>query len=214
MTKLAVFDLDGTILDKTTAEREFFFFLLAQRKLQLTQFGHFFVGLLRQILSGGFKTLSQNKRYLCGLDAAQMAALIPEFCRTRLQHQFSAPVLQQLQELKKQSFTIVLLTGSPTFIISGLKELLPVDVVIGTEMEIQDGRFTGKITGIFPHGEGKVTIFREHFSNMDVDYASSYAFANRLSDVRLLELFGHPVATHPDRKLRHYAESIKWHTIF
>jgi phosphoserine phosphatase len=46
-----------------------------------------------------------------------------------------------------------------------------------------------------------------------IDWASSWALADRKSDLPVLELVGHPVAVHPDRKLRKLARQRGWEII-
>lgn len=210
MTRLAVFDLDGTILYRTTAERELFYFLLRKRVIKPSQVVHFLWEAFRLVLSGRTDLLRQNKYYLHRLFVKDIESLLPQFCHYRLKAHFSDRVVKQLHQLKSEGYLIVLLSGAPTIILRQLQRVLPIDLVIGTELEINEGKFTGEITGIYPYGKDKVTALLQRFASTNIDYASSYAFANRYSDIPLLELLGNPVAVHPDRKLRRYACQRNW----
>ncbi len=149
MTRLAVFDLDGTILYRTTAERELFYFLLKKRVIKPSQVVHFLWEAFRLVLSGRTDLLRQNKYYLHRLFVKDIESLLPQFCHYRLKAHFSDRVVKQLHQLKSEGYLIVLLSGAPTIILRQLQRVLPIDLVIGTELEINEGKFTGEITGFF-----------------------------------------------------------------
>ena len=47
----------------------------------------------------------------------------------------------------------------------------------------------------------------------DIDWARSWALADRHSDLPVLELVGHPVAVHADRRLRRLARKRGWEIV-
>jgi phosphoserine phosphatase len=58
----------------------------------------------------------------------------------------------------------------------------------------------------------KVRQTREFFSSrhLEIDWAASFAYGDSITDQDLLTLAGHPVAVHPDPKLRVLAQSQNW----
>lgn len=110
--------------------------------------------------------------------------------------------------------------GRLTFIVSGafqpiLQEVgrrMNAEYVIGTPLEESDGRYTGRLPAPACFGPEKARQVRGFIERMglDVDLASSYAYADRYHDIPLLEMVGHPVATYPDEGLLAYARERGW----
>jgi HAD superfamily hydrolase (TIGR01490 family) len=87
--------------------------------------------------------------------------------------------------------------------------------VVGTKVEMKDGRYTGRILPPVITGADKDRYAREYFSSkgIEVDWAASYAYADSITDTGLLNMVGHPVAVHPDAKLYDLAHSRNWEMI-
>ena len=56
--------------------------------------------------------------------------------------------LNAMRRHHEQGARIIVVTGAATIYLPGLLDGLPVDEVIGTELEIADGRLTGRIAGV------------------------------------------------------------------
>ncbi len=59
----------------------------------------------------------------------------------------------------------------------------------------------------------KVEALTRRIDPEGIDWSGSWALADRLSDLPILELVGHPVAVHADRKLRRLARQRGWEII-
>jgi phosphoserine phosphatase len=87
--------------------------------------------------------------------------------------------------------------------------------VVGTQVELKNGRYTGRIVPPVITGADKDRYAREFFSarSIDIDWEASYAYADSITDTDLLNMVGHPVAVHPDAKLYEMARSRNWEMI-
>ncbi len=213
MLKVGVFDLDGTILKNTTAERQLFSFLLKRGIISLPQILSFGNVSLRMLLEGKVNRLRTNKHYLKGVKTAVIRALLPDFCSQALGSFFSKRVVEKMRSLKGENYHILVLSGAPDLILEYLQKNLPFDSFIGSRLETKNGYLTGEIFDVYPYGNDKVVAFKNHFNDTTIDYEASFAFANKYSDVSLLETFGHPVAVYPDRKLLDHARTHGWEVI-
>ncbi|MCK7477264.1 MAG: haloacid dehalogenase-like hydrolase [Candidatus Moduliflexus flocculans] len=120
---------------------------------------------------------------------------------------------RKILSLKVQGCRIVLLSGSLQVLVDQLKERLEAEILIGTELEVVDGRLTGRKTGIFAYGPGKIDALYKRIDPEGIDWAGSWALADRISDLPVFELVGHPVVVHGDRKLRRLARERGWEII-
>ena len=63
-------------------------------------------------------------------------------------------------------------------------------------------------------GPGKVTRLQQHLGDAgQIEWQDSYAYADSLTDLPLLERVGHPVAVYPDAELAALAQSRGWEII-
>ena len=87
--------------------------------------------------------------------------------------------------------------------------------VVGTKLELKDGRYTGRFIPPVITGADKDCYAREFFlnNNPDVDWESSYAYADSITDTGLFNMVGHPVIVYPDQKLYALASSNNWKII-
>ncbi|RKY80024.1 hypothetical protein DRQ00_02640 [candidate division KSB1 bacterium] len=213
MLKLAVFDLDGTLLRNTSAEIQLFRYLLYQHLLKSAQLLNFAREALNLLPQGLLTTVRRNKGYLYGIDVKAFRQILPQFCVSFLQPRLCPEMVERMTQLKQQKFCVVILSGTLQLILLELQTMLPVDVVIGSVIETKNGVFTGRVIGLHPYGKDKVKVLSQHFANRSLDYLSSFVFADRYSDVSLMELFGWPVAVHPSQKLRRLAQKRGWEII-
>jgi HAD superfamily hydrolase (TIGR01490 family) len=103
--------------------------------------------------------------------------------------------------------------GEPVYIVSAtLQEIVQViaddlgfDGALGTIVEVEDGKYTGRATRSL-HAENKARCIRE----LGYDLEASTAYSDSHTDLPFLEAVGHPVVVNPDRKLRRIAAERGW----
>lgn len=210
MLKLAVFDLDGTLLIDTSAEAQLLRFLCKQHLIKPYHVFHTAVSFFRLMTDGITLSIRSNKSYLRGMSVEKFEQILPSFYDLYLRPRLSKMVVERMAILKSQNFRIVILSGTLQMILDYLRNLLPMDEGVGSIMEIKDGIYTGRMVGLHPYGRDKIAVLENHFAGQPVDYTASFAFADRTSDIPLLERFGHPVATYPKRRLRRIAFERNW----
>jgi HAD superfamily hydrolase (TIGR01490 family) len=112
--------------------------------------------------------------------------------------------------------------GHRVFIVSGtfsplLDEIgrhLGVADTVGTPLVVREGRLTGACELPVCQGQGKVSRLERYLgSDGSIQWPQSYAYADSLTDLPLLERVGHPVAVHPDRELAAHAQANGWEVI-
>ena len=121
-------------------------------------------------------------------------------------------VIQRLNHHREQGHTIVLLSGMFVDFLGIMGQRLHADYVIGTKMEIKDGCYTGRIVKPLCFGINKVKCLQDWVDKeqLRVDWSASSALADSYYDLPVLEIFGYPVATYPDQRLRALAKQRRW----
>jgi HAD superfamily hydrolase (TIGR01490 family) len=213
-TRLAVIDLDGTLLKGMNAERIFYLHLLVTGHVSIFRMTGFLLSVLRDIARMGFRpAIGSNARLLRGRTPEDVRQWANAFGHVFLRKAVPEDLRTKILSLKKEGCRIVLLSGSLQVLVDQLKERLEAEILIGNDLEVVDGRLTGRKTGIFPYGRMKLDALFQRIDPEHIDWASSWALADRHSDLPVLELVGHPVAVHADRRLRRLARKRGWEIV-
>jgi HAD superfamily hydrolase (TIGR01490 family) len=124
-------------------------------------------------------------------------------------------VIARMRDHQAKGHAVVLVSAQFYPSLAMLASHYKTEGLVGTKLELKDGRYTGNIIPPVISGDAKDHYTREYFSsnNIDIDWGSSYAYADSITDMGLFGLVGNPVAVHPDKKLYETAKSKKWEII-
>ena len=103
-----------------------------------------------------------------------------------------------LREHKRMGHRVVLLSGALDFLLDPFKDLA--DDVLSASLAEEDGVYTGEL-GAPVAGEARARMLASFARKRGVDLGRSYAYADSISDLPMLEAVGNPVAVNPDRRL-------------
>jgi HAD superfamily hydrolase (TIGR01490 family) len=106
----------------------------------------------------------------------------------------------------------VVLSASPQPLVEQIATLLGVQQGIGTVIEHDGGILTGRIVQPMCYGEGKLERLVQvlGWSGDQANGTFSYAYADSMSDLPLLDSVNAPVVIAPDRQLRRLAVERDW----
>ncbi len=105
---------------------------------------------------------------------------------------------------------LAVLSSSSPYASEPLGARLDIPHVLCTRFEVQDGVFTGAVSGPVCFGQGKVRVAEAFAQTHDVDLSESWFYTDSYSDLPMLERVGHPVAVNPDLRLRRHARTRNW----
>ena len=108
---------------------------------------------------------------------------------------------------------LVIVTATSDFITRPIADLLGVDHLIATQVEVVDGEYTGKPYGTPSFREGKVTRVNQWLSEQQQTYSKTYFYSDSINDLPLLEQVDVPIAVTPDEPLRMHAQRLHWKII-
>lgn len=115
---------------------------------------------------------------------------------------------------QRMGHTVVIASSATSVQISALADELGVTEVLCTQLEMVNGRATGKLTGRPLWGPGKEAMIREFAQDRGIDLAESFAYGNGNEDVPYLATVGHPVAVNPQPGLLREAQKRAWPVVF
>jgi HAD superfamily hydrolase (TIGR01490 family) len=134
-----------------------------------------------------------------------------EECFVRLAEERLFPEAGRLVEThRRRGHHLVLCTGVNTLRCEPIQRRLGLDAIIGTELEIADGRCTGSIVGALCAGVEKAARIERYAVERGMDLGMSYAYGDSHTDLPMLEAVGHPTAVNPDPVLKVVARERGW----
>ncbi|WP_297850392.1 HAD family phosphatase [uncultured Corynebacterium sp.] len=211
----AFFDLDKTIIATSSAfafGRGFLDNGMITRgealELFLTKTSYMFNG---QSSSKMDATRDRLADMVAGWPVADVRRVVAETMNTVVTPAIYREARELIDWHREQGHDIVILSASASLLVEPIAKELGINRIVATEVEIEDGKLTGKITR-YLKGEEKAKAMRELVEKRNYDLAASYAYSDSLTDVPMLALVGHPVAVNPERGLRKHALEHGWET--
>ncbi|MEW1695232.1 HAD family hydrolase [Streptomyces sp. NPDC093249] len=129
----------------------------------------------------------------------------------RVRHRLLASSAPLVENLRRNGFTPVLLSGSPQEMIDRIADELGVAHRIGMRLATgADSAYTHRFLALPAVPEVKAALFRALAARLGADVRAALAVGNSASDHALLDAVGHPVAFEPDDTLRALARDGGW----
>ncbi len=150
-----------------------------------------------------------------GLNREETSSLFKEMAEDQVLNRLRPDIIKILRRHQSEGRIVVLLSGAFRELLEVVGQRLGVFHVVGTKLEMRDGAYTGEIISPVCFGSNKVSLFQEFVDSirLEIDFSSSFAYADSISDTPMLEMVGNPVAVYPDRKLRRLAQQRGWQLI-
>ena len=210
---LAVFDVDGTLVETNVVE---YFLWMRLRAQPLEDWPAFMAEMLRAAprwlyLERRSRAEFQRSFYrqYDGLDYEVMKKLGREALNAVTLRRIYPEGMRRIREHQRAGHRVLLLTGALDVVVEPLAELLGVEVD-SAHVLIKDGRMTGDLQSPPPAGEARATLLEEYAAKNGIVLSESFAYADSLSDLPMLELAGTPVVVNPDARLSQVAGQRGW----
>jgi phosphoserine phosphatase len=116
-----------------------------------------------------------------------------------------------IRTLKRIGFRCGVVSGGFTPIIERLAEDLGLDYYVANDLEIEDGKLTGRVTGDIVDRAGKAVALREFAARFDVPLSQCVAIGDGANDIDMLSTAGLGVAFNAKPALREVADTALSH---
>lgn len=211
MKKLHVFDLDRTLLVNNCsfafgaflAQMGLFSFrqkisaLMGKLRLK------FFINTPKEIHERLFTKLFR------GRVTSEITSLIPSFVEEFLKKGLRKSLLQELQSALERKETVLLLSNSPSFLVSAIAKHLGIIYWRATEYAEDCKKRFDQIIYMMD-GEAKAAFLTVFAQEKGFAQREIIAYSDSIDDLPLLEKAGQKIAVAPDKQLRHLAENRGW----
>ena len=150
---------------------------------------------------------------LAGFDTASLQPLREQFLREWVEPRIPDDARELLSKCRAVGDLLVLTTATNRAISELTAASLGVDHFICTELEMSNGRYTGRTAGILNMRSGKIDRLRAWLDELGqpqrlLREASFYS--DSINDVALLSAVQHPIVVDPDPRLEATARQKGW----
>lgn len=185
MVRFAFYDFDDTLLKYDSMARLFIYYAKRHPLAWLIGVKLLFEALLYFLHVLSFQTVKETLLY----PLRQMSdAQIEHFYRTILAPCYYPHVIQTMKEHAQNGVHVYIVSASPEAYL--ICDDLPVEMVIGTQLERKNGHWTNHIVSANCKGVEKVrrieAVLKE--KNMQIDYEHSFAYSDSDSDWPMMQL--------------------------
>jgi fatty acyl-CoA reductase len=210
---LAVFDVDGTLVQTNVIE---YFLWMRLRDQPLDAWPRFLAAMASRAprwlyLERRSRAEFQRAFYreYDGLDLERMRQLGREALEAITLRRVFPEGLRRIRAHKRAGHRVLLLTGALDVVVEPLAELLEVDLDCA-HLLVRDGRLTGDLESPPAAGEARATLLQAYADRHGLDLGASFAYADAISDLPMLETVGLPVVVNPDARLSQVADQRGW----
>ena len=209
---LAVFDLEGTVVDSNLVEQYLLLWAGGVPKKRLaTDLPDLFAR-----LPGYVRTERRNRgdfirdfmRRYRGFTVADLTRLADGSYGRAMRRRVYPAALERVAAHRAAGHRTVLVTGSIDLLVSPLREYF--DEVIAGEMHEVDGVLTGYLDGPPLVDESRAAWLRRYAEQGGYDLAGSYGYGDSHADQIWLQLTGNPNVVNPDVPLYRHAKAKRW----
>jgi HAD superfamily hydrolase (TIGR01490 family) len=210
--KLALFDLDHTLLDGDS-DVSWAQFLIEEGVLHPEEYhakNQWFADRYKDGTLDIHQFLDFQLAPIARRPRAQLDAWHEQFMQRKIRpiiHAGAADLIEQHADA-----LVALVTATNRFITAPIAAELGIEHLVATDIEEVDGMFTGKPFGTPCFREGKITRVDEWLASRGerLEDFESWFYSDSLNDLPLLRRVDHPVAVDPDATLRAHAQERGW----
>lgn len=216
----AFFDLDGTIIKKTSLIEFYKYYLEIEYSedstIKVLEFERSVQDSYKKLKDRSLVNAWYYRSYLANMSIEYLKKLGKSWYENskRKNDFFVKEIVDIIENHKECGHKVVILTGSFREIVAPISEQLAMDFEIVSPLEEKLGKYTGKLTGLPTIEEGKKKALLAFIEKYKICLDNCYGYGDHCSDISFLELVKHPnVVSSCSDDLLDYAKRNKWDVI-
>ena len=218
--RAAFFDIDGTLTSERTWKgiMDYFTHNHLRRGMHLAFLGaHYPLYYLRRfglISESAFRSpwAAHLAWYVRGYTPQEAEAIWDWVVKEFLSNHWRMDARRLLDDHRTRGDPVMLVSAGPQPLLERIAREVGASHVVATEFELREGCYTGHSLEPVCIDENKAALAKAYLDRRDieVDFLASYAYADAISDLHLLDMVGNPVAVYPDEELGRVAKERGW----
>ena len=218
--RAAFFDVDGTLTDTRVWEGLMMYFKAhglrrwTHRAFWAYHMPYYLLLKARLISQGAFRKpwAAHLAWYVRGYTPQEAEAIWDWVVKEFLSNHWRMDARRLLDDHRKGGDPVMLVSAGPQPLLERIAREVGASHVVATEFELREGRYTGHSLEPVCIDENKAALAKAYLDRreIEVDFLASYAYADAISDLHLLDMVGNPVAVYPDEELGRVAKERGW----
>lgn len=209
----AFFDLDKTIIATSSAfafGREFMQngLITPAEALQMS-----LAKATYMVAGQSSEQMNVTRDQLASMVAGWSVQQVKDIARETMHNVVTPAIYAEARELiafhRNAGHDVIIISASASHLVDLIAEELGIDQVVATELEVEDGRFTGEIL-FYCKGDAKAQAITDLAAENNYDLSVSYAYSDSATDIPMLQAVGNPIAVNPDRAMKKAALENGW----
>lgn len=212
---LAIFDLDNTLLG-TDSDNAWGEFAVARGIVDAETYGTLNTRFFHDYLDGKLDVnaylefcLEPLSRY----SREELERWHALFMEEKIEPFILPRAIELVRRHEQAGDTTLIITATNRFVAGPIGRRYGIDIMLASECEEIDGRYTGKPCDIPCFREGKITRLQRWLEETGHDLKGAYFYSDSRNDLPLLSLVDNPVAVDPDDVLLAHAREHGWPVI-
>lgn len=209
---LAIFDLDDTLIDGNSpslwsehlaqlgwVDRDSFLpreqelvALYAERRATLEEY------------------LAHTLQPLVGRTPEEVAYIAAPFVEEVIEPLIHSDAMRCVSAHRSRGERILIISATPTFLVEAIAERLGIADVLGTDLALAHGHYSGAIDGLACARDGKLHKLEQWLQHNGESRAGAHFYSDSINDLPLLQAVDHAHAVNPDVRLRTEATERGW----
>lgn len=199
---LALFDMDGTIIDGDTNDISFNQYL-AQGLIDKSVIDK--LNYFEDLFYKGVLDINEFVRFavtpLLNFTKEKRDLVLDNIVKNNIYPKVRLDALKQIKFHKDRGNTVVIVTSTMDYLVEVVARYLKVEYYLGAPMEQQGGRLTGRQAGIVPFQQDKITCVKEFAMQHHLSLEGAYGYGDSVNDIPMLSICEHKFAVNPNQKL-------------
>ena len=212
---LAIFDLDNTLLG-TDSDNAWGEFAVARGIVDAETYGTLNTRFFNDYLDGKLDVNAYMEFCLEPLSRYSREELErwhALFMEEKIEPFILPRAIELVRRHEQAGDTTLIITATNRFVAGPIGRRYGIDIMLASECEEIDGRYTGKPCDIPCFREGKITRLQRWLEETGHDLKGAYFYSDSRNDLPLLSLVDNPVAVDPDDVLLAHAREHGWPVI-
>lgn len=153
-------------------------------------------------------------RMLTGRSESTLQAIGERAFRQSVARNIYREAIELVEAHRAAGHRLVIVTAATRYQAEPVAQVLGIDEICCTGLEVQEGRFTGKTVAPLCYGEGKALAARRVLKKYGGTLGRSWFYSDSSDDLPLLRKVGHPVAVNPSERLGVHARNAGWTQLY
>lgn len=211
MRRVSIFDLDHTLV-RGNSSFAFCLYLIFKREVSFFALFYALIWYIRHHYFGmSLAELHQRvfAKLLKGRSLKKIEQYIDTFVRQYLPKAVNLSVLSHLRRAQHLGDFTMILSNSPSFLVSKVASALGVDAWKATQYSVDDNLCLSHVDSVL-QGEEKAACVEEIIKTFKIEKKDITAYSDSYLDLPLLLTAGTPVVVGPDKKLKVFSQLHQW----